>query len=221
LRGDYPAAEDRYRQSLTILEELGDRAGIAASYHPHRIIAQLRGDYPAAEDRYRQSLTGAPGDLVAAAEPGNTTYQRDVSVSYERLADLARQAGQGEQAQALYRQALTIREALAAAEPGNTTYQRDVSISYERLGVLAADAEDVGEAERCFGFAVDVRRGIHQQEPQRVDLAEELGVALTLLAGVTTDSNTARREVIDVLTPFERAGTITRKGVDLLAWARR
>jgi hypothetical protein len=26
-------------------------------------------------------------------EPGNTTYRRDLSISYERLADLAREAG--------------------------------------------------------------------------------------------------------------------------------
>ncbi|MGW1966625.1 TIR domain-containing protein, partial [Streptomyces sp. NPDC001935] len=33
LRGDYGQAEKRYRASLTIMEELGDRANIAASYH--------------------------------------------------------------------------------------------------------------------------------------------------------------------------------------------
>ncbi|GHG63619.1 hypothetical protein GCM10018980_54370 [Streptomyces capoamus] len=32
LQGDYQQAEDRYRASLTILVELGDRAGIARSY---------------------------------------------------------------------------------------------------------------------------------------------------------------------------------------------
>lgn len=31
LRGDYTAAENRYQQSRTILEELGDRAGIAST----------------------------------------------------------------------------------------------------------------------------------------------------------------------------------------------
>jgi hypothetical protein len=40
-------------------------------------------------------------EALAAAEPGNTTYQRDVSVSYQRLADLARQAGDTEEAEAL------------------------------------------------------------------------------------------------------------------------
>ncbi len=57
LRGDYPQAEQRYHDSLTINEELGNRAGIATTYHQLGIIAQLRGDYPQAEQRYHDSLT--------------------------------------------------------------------------------------------------------------------------------------------------------------------
>ncbi|WP_189981853.1 CHAT domain-containing protein, partial [Streptomyces capoamus] len=54
-RGDYQQAEEHYRSALTILEELGDRAGIASSYHQLGIIAQLQGDYQQAEKRYRAS----------------------------------------------------------------------------------------------------------------------------------------------------------------------
>jgi tetratricopeptide (TPR) repeat protein len=57
LRGDYQQAEERYRASLTIFEELGDRAGIASTYHQLGVIAQLRGNYQQAEERYRASLT--------------------------------------------------------------------------------------------------------------------------------------------------------------------
>jgi tetratricopeptide (TPR) repeat protein len=56
LRGDYAVAEERYRQSLALLEEIGDRGGIARSYHQLGMIAELRGDYAVAEERYRQSL---------------------------------------------------------------------------------------------------------------------------------------------------------------------
>ncbi|MGH3869709.1 MAG: trypsin-like peptidase domain-containing protein [Pseudonocardiaceae bacterium] len=43
-------------------------------------------------------------------EPGNTTYRRDLSISYERLADLAREAGRSGDAETLYRQSLTVAE---------------------------------------------------------------------------------------------------------------
>ncbi|WP_369077315.1 tetratricopeptide repeat protein, partial [Paractinoplanes hotanensis] len=42
-RGDYAEAERRYQQSLTIKEELGNRAGMANSYHQLGMLAQDRG----------------------------------------------------------------------------------------------------------------------------------------------------------------------------------
>ncbi|MGH3795154.1 MAG: tetratricopeptide repeat protein [Pseudonocardiaceae bacterium] len=38
LRGDYAQAEQRYQASLIIAEELGDRAGIANSYHQFGVL---------------------------------------------------------------------------------------------------------------------------------------------------------------------------------------
>ncbi|MGH3567853.1 MAG: TIR domain-containing protein, partial [Pseudonocardia sp.] len=72
----------------------------------------------------------------AQSEPGRADYQRDLSISYERLGDLYQALGQGEQALQLYQQSLDIRERLAQSEPGRADYQRDLSISYERLGDL-------------------------------------------------------------------------------------
>jgi tetratricopeptide (TPR) repeat protein len=57
LRGEYEQALDWYRQSLAIAEELGDRAGVAASYHQLGRLAQEQGDYDRAFDWYRQALT--------------------------------------------------------------------------------------------------------------------------------------------------------------------
>ena len=155
-----------------------------------------------------------------ALEPGNTTYRRDLSISYERLADLALAEGRSGDAEELYRQALTVRQELAELEPGNTTYRRDLSVSYERLAMIAFESGQVEEARRCLTLALNARRELHQHEPQRVDLAEELGVTLYLFASLGEDPTAARQEITEVLVPFERAGTITGKGVSLLDWAR-
>ena len=56
-RGRLDEAEDWYRQSLTILEDLGDRPSVAISYQQLGITAQDRGRLDKAEDWYRQSLT--------------------------------------------------------------------------------------------------------------------------------------------------------------------
>jgi hypothetical protein len=89
-------------------------------------------------------------------------------------------------------------------------------------GALASG--NVAEAAQWFTNAVEIRRALHEQELYRVDLAEELGVALYLLTGAKEvggqDSKDLRQEVIVVLTPFEQAGALTTKGIDLLRWAR-
>src|SRR5262249_53768098 len=45
-----------YRRALAIFEELGDRAGMAISYHQLGRVAQERGDYEGALGWYRRSL---------------------------------------------------------------------------------------------------------------------------------------------------------------------
>ena len=86
---------------------------------------------------YRRSL--AIAEKLAAADPGNTEWQRDLSVSHDRIGDVLVAAGRREEALAAYRRSLAIREKLAAADPGNTEWQRDLSVSHDRIGdVLAA-----------------------------------------------------------------------------------
>ena len=63
------------------------------------------------------------------AEPDRADYQRDLSVSYERMGDLYRALGQGDQARDAYLKALAIAERLAQAEPDRADYQRDLAIS--------------------------------------------------------------------------------------------
>jgi len=195
------------------------RRDLSVSYERLADLAAAAGRSGDAEDLYRQSL--AVRQELTELEPGNTTYRRDLSVSYDRLADLARAAGRSGDAEDLYRQSLAVAQELTELEPGNTTYRRDLSVSYERLGKIAAEAGQAEESRRCLTIALDMRRELRRQESQRVDLAEELGVTLYLFSGAVDDQANVRQEIIDVLVPFERAGTITRKGISLLGWARQ
>ena len=80
---------------------------------------------------YRDSL--AIRERLAKADPGNAGWQRDLSVSYERVGDVL--VAQGALADALkaYRDSLAIRERLAKADPGNAGWQVDVAFAYWRL----------------------------------------------------------------------------------------
>ena len=71
---------------------------------------------------------------MAAADPGNTDWQRDVAISLERLGGLKLTAGDFAAALAAYEEGLKVRRRLAAIDAGNTLWQRDVAIG---LGEMA------------------------------------------------------------------------------------
>jgi hypothetical protein len=79
-------------------------------------------------------------ERLAQADPGNAEWQRDLSVSYDRIGDVL--VAQGDRAGALksYRDGLAIRERLAQADPGNAEWQVDVLWSNWRLAQAGDDA---------------------------------------------------------------------------------
>jgi tetratricopeptide (TPR) repeat protein len=68
---------------------------------------------------YRDSL--AIRERLAAADRGNTQWQRDLAVSYGKIGDVLRAQGKLDEALAAFRADLAISERLAAADPGNTS----------------------------------------------------------------------------------------------------
>ncbi|HEX4833956.1 MAG TPA: tetratricopeptide repeat protein, partial [Trebonia sp.] len=82
LRGDLGGAEEWYRRSLALLEELGDRPGLARSYHQLGRVAQDRGDLGGAEEWYRRSLAlkeelgNRPGMALTYAQLGLLAGER-------------------------------------------------------------------------------------------------------------------------------------------------
>jgi hypothetical protein len=94
-----------------------------------------------ADQHYRAGL--AITEQLATADPGNADYQRDLSISHNRMGDLARATGDSATAEQHYRAALAVRERLVAADRRNADYQRDLSISQDRLASLSnADASE-------------------------------------------------------------------------------
>jgi hypothetical protein len=70
---------------------------------------------------------------LAAADPANAGWQRDLSVSHTKLGDLARAAGDLAAARTSYQAALDIAARLAAADPANTEWQEAVEVGRQRI----------------------------------------------------------------------------------------
>ena len=130
------AAVAPYRQSLALRAEAQSRGRLG---QPGRL---------ALANSLIRLIAAIPDTLLAgdAVRSGNATQQRNLAIFYTRLADLAIDTGQGDQAQDLYQRALAICQDLADGDPGSTTCQRDLSVSYDRLARLA---RDVGQGARA------------------------------------------------------------------------
>ncbi len=85
----------------------------------------------------------------AEYEPSNSEWQRDLSLSYNELGDIAVASGDLSGAREWFEQGLAIAKSLAASDPANSKWQRDLSFSYNKLGDIAVRSGDLGGA-RCW-----------------------------------------------------------------------
>jgi hypothetical protein len=92
------------------------------------------GDLEAARTAHQASLDIR--QRLAAADPTNSEWQRDLSVSHNKLGDVAVAARDLEAARTAYQASLDIAERLAAADPTNTTWRRDLQTARQRMNDL-------------------------------------------------------------------------------------
>jgi tetratricopeptide (TPR) repeat protein len=99
-------------------------------------IAEIEGKLSAAAAHYQAGLRAA--QAVLAADPDNNNRQREVSVSHERLGDVA--VAQGDYAEALrcYQTSLPIAAMLAETRADHPGFANDLAITKRRIEALRA-----------------------------------------------------------------------------------
>jgi tetratricopeptide (TPR) repeat protein len=95
---------------------------------------------------------------LAKAEPERADYQRDLSVSHERMGNLYSALGQGEKARESYQSALGIRERLSHSEPERADYQRDLATSLWLVGE-AENPADIKFLKRALAILESLKDG--------------------------------------------------------------
>jgi tetratricopeptide (TPR) repeat protein len=93
------------------------------------------GNLPEALKSFRDSL--AIRERLAKADPNNAGWQRDLSVSYNKVGDVLVAQGNLPEALKSFRYSLAIRERLAKADPTNAGWQHDLQFSVTQIGGLA------------------------------------------------------------------------------------
>ena len=163
---DWPDALDAYFWFLT---DQGDAALV------HVTLADALREYGEA---HRLALR------LTAGDPGNTEWQRDLSVSYNKLGDVAVAQGQLEDAAQAYREGLAIVNKLAASDPGNTQWQRDLSVSYERLGDVAVAQGRLDDAAQAYRDGLAIVDKLAAGDPGNAGWQRDLSVSYDRLGDV-------------------------------------
>ena len=99
-------------------------------------MARQEGDLPAARTAFEDSLKIRRA--LADRDPKNTEWQRDLSVSFNKLGELCETTGAVDEALRLYGLSLPIAERLAARAPTHVQFQSDLQITRRRIEQLQA-----------------------------------------------------------------------------------
>jgi tetratricopeptide (TPR) repeat protein len=126
----------------------------------------------------------ALGEGLARQDPSNAAWQRDLSVSLERLGDVQR--AQGDLAGALesFRNSQRIFERLARQDPSNAAWQRDLSVSHNKLGDVQLAQGDLAGALESFRKGLQIRERLARQDPSNAEWQRDLSVSHNKLGDV-------------------------------------
>jgi len=107
-------------------------------------LAEAQGDLAGALRYFTDDL--AIAKRLAASDPANATWQRDLSLSLYSLGSLAEAQGDLAGALRYFTDDLAIAERLAASEPANAKWQEDLANTHLHLGRLARRQGRFGDA---------------------------------------------------------------------------
>ncbi len=152
---------------------------------PHNFIGDMQvltGDLSSALRSFRRAYELA--EALVARDPGNTEWQRDLSVSHNRIGDVLAAQGDGPGALAAYRKGLGIAEALGARDPANTGWQRDLSVSHNKIGEIFAAQGDGPGALAAYRKGLGIREALAARGPANTEWQRDLSVSHERIGGV-------------------------------------
>ena len=178
-----PGDAERERLTVWIAALLGgdndERSGLVANAilfdlnHSLAVTGTKETEVP------RARLLRAAGETLerlAAADPSNARWKRDLSVSHDKIGDVLRAQGDLGGALQAYRASLAVREHLAAVDPANAGAQRDLSVSHTRIGdVLLAQGDLVG-ALQAYRLSLGLVERLAATDPANAGWQRDLSV---------------------------------------------
>ena len=118
--------------------------------------------------------------------------KRDLSVSYNKLGDIAKAEGNLSEAKRYYKLCLDIFEALVK-ETGTVKSKRDLSVSYNLLGDIAKAEGNLTEAKRYYTLCLEIAEAL-AKETGTVEAYDDLALSYYNIAFCQTGFFSKRRK---------------------------
>jgi tetratricopeptide (TPR) repeat protein len=142
----------------------------------HTTLADALRDYEEAQRLARRLVEN---------DTSNRQWRRDLSVSYNKLGDVAIAQGKLDEAARSYGDGLTIRKTLADADPSNRQWQqRDLSVSYNKLGDVAMAQGKLEESARNYRDGLTIAKKLADADPGNTGWQRDLSVFYNKLGDV-------------------------------------
>jgi tetratricopeptide (TPR) repeat protein len=167
------------------------------------------GDLAGALAVYEEGLANAR--KLAAADAGNASWQRDLSVALNKIGDVRLAARDRPSALAAYEESLAIGRKLAADDPRNAPAQRDVSVSLNRIGDVRLAGGDRNGSLTAFQESLAIRRKLAAADPGNAEWQGDLVVSLVKVSTVSDaqQAASALREAIAIADSLARESRLT------------
>jgi tetratricopeptide (TPR) repeat protein len=114
-------------------------------------------------------------ERLAKSDPGNSGWQRDLSVAQGFVAIILDAQGNLSEALAGYQRTLEIQARLAKSDPGNAGWQRDLSVSYNKVGDVLKEQGTLPEALNAYRDSLVIAERLAKSDPSnagwQVDVA--------------------------------------------------
>ncbi len=145
----------------------------------------------AALKSFRDGL--AIAERLAASDPGNASWQRDLSVFHDKIGDVLVAQGNLPEALKSFRDGLAIAERLAKSDPGNASWQRNLSVFHDRVGNVQVAQGNLPEAQTSYRQSLAIADRLAKSDPGNAGWQRDLSVSYYKVGGVQEAQGTSKR----------------------------
>jgi eukaryotic-like serine/threonine-protein kinase len=203
----------------TILEKIQDTVEWLTRFAPDNLslrqlylelLDEFATTYQTAGDigRARTAATTALslGRGLADRDRDNPVWQRDVSVTLNRLGSIALSSGELAEALKADEEALGIMRRLNERDPTNPMWQQELAISLSGIGNVKSLTGDVRSALAAYDEGLAIIRRLSQRDPTNLALQRDIAVRLN----ETGDMKLSAGDVTAAAANYEEGLAITR-----------